>query len=177
MIKPNLIASHDWHVQPICQRSLRVSPPERDPWDRGSNCDAGVSSNLMRCASFKLPAFLRELSKTIELAGACQAEIPISFMPSHAGLTGIFDDLTTSPTCPKHRGKRGSCAAQKSQTTTGKMPEPLGRAEADASGSCNGLFSLGIPYRGFRGGIERSQTPTYLTQRTSFQLPFFRAGP
>ena len=23
-IKPNLIASHDWHVQPICQRSLRV---------------------------------------------------------------------------------------------------------------------------------------------------------
>jgi hypothetical protein len=24
MIKPNLIKSHDWHVQPICQRSLRV---------------------------------------------------------------------------------------------------------------------------------------------------------
>jgi hypothetical protein len=24
MIKPNLIASHDWHVQPICQRSLRA---------------------------------------------------------------------------------------------------------------------------------------------------------
>ena len=24
MIKPNLIFSHDWHVQPYCQRSLRV---------------------------------------------------------------------------------------------------------------------------------------------------------
>jgi hypothetical protein len=24
MTKPNLIASHDWHVQPICQRSLRA---------------------------------------------------------------------------------------------------------------------------------------------------------
>jgi hypothetical protein len=24
MIKPNSICSHDWHVQPICQRSLRV---------------------------------------------------------------------------------------------------------------------------------------------------------
>jgi hypothetical protein len=24
MIKPNLIFSHDWHVQPICQRSLRA---------------------------------------------------------------------------------------------------------------------------------------------------------
>jgi hypothetical protein len=23
MIKPNLISSHDWHVQPICQRSLK----------------------------------------------------------------------------------------------------------------------------------------------------------
>jgi len=33
MIKPNLIVSHDWHVQPICQRSLTVSSPERD---RGS---------------------------------------------------------------------------------------------------------------------------------------------
>jgi len=25
MIKPNLIFSHDWHVQPYCQRSLRPS--------------------------------------------------------------------------------------------------------------------------------------------------------
>jgi hypothetical protein len=24
MIKPNSITSHDWHVQPICQRSFRV---------------------------------------------------------------------------------------------------------------------------------------------------------
>jgi hypothetical protein len=24
MIKPNLIFSHDWHVQPNCQRSLRA---------------------------------------------------------------------------------------------------------------------------------------------------------
>src|SRR5258708_32655419 len=32
MIKPNLIDSHDWHVQPYCQRSLRASPPERFPY-------------------------------------------------------------------------------------------------------------------------------------------------
>jgi len=25
MIKPNLIVSHDWHVQPICQRSITVT--------------------------------------------------------------------------------------------------------------------------------------------------------
>ena len=30
-IKPNPIASHDWHVQPFCQRSFRADPPERGP--------------------------------------------------------------------------------------------------------------------------------------------------
>jgi hypothetical protein len=32
LIKPNLIASHDWHVQPICQRSLRVIRLGGTPW-------------------------------------------------------------------------------------------------------------------------------------------------
>lgn len=32
LIKPNLIASHDWHVQPICQRSLRVIRLSETPW-------------------------------------------------------------------------------------------------------------------------------------------------
>jgi hypothetical protein len=36
MIKPNLIPSHDWHVQPICQRSLRLirlsGPFGSRPW-------------------------------------------------------------------------------------------------------------------------------------------------
>jgi hypothetical protein len=32
LIKPNLIASHDWHVQPICQRSLRAIRLSETPW-------------------------------------------------------------------------------------------------------------------------------------------------
>jgi len=39
MIKPNLIDSHDWHVQPYCQRSLRVVRLSGSLTDRGSNCD------------------------------------------------------------------------------------------------------------------------------------------
>jgi hypothetical protein len=35
MIKPNLIFSHNWHVQPNCQRSLRVIRLSGTLWDRG----------------------------------------------------------------------------------------------------------------------------------------------
>jgi len=48
MIKPNLIVSHDWHVQPICQRSVWATRLSGAPLDRGPGCYAGVSSNLLR---------------------------------------------------------------------------------------------------------------------------------
>jgi len=59
MIKPNLIPSHDWHVQPICQRSLRVDRLSGLFWDRGPGCDAGVSSNLLR-SPLLLPSLVME---------------------------------------------------------------------------------------------------------------------
>ena len=51
LIKPNLIASHDWHVQPICQRSLRVIRLSGTPWIEVRTC-VRLSSNLMRNADF-----------------------------------------------------------------------------------------------------------------------------
>ena len=54
MIKPNLIVSHDWHVQPYCQRSLRAVRLSGALLDRGPGCDARVSSNLLRLARFSL---------------------------------------------------------------------------------------------------------------------------
>jgi hypothetical protein len=48
MIKPNSIPSHDWHVQPICQRSVSAVRLSDAVLDRGPGCDAGVSSNLLR---------------------------------------------------------------------------------------------------------------------------------
>ena len=47
MIKPNSITSHDWHVQPICQRSLRAARLSGAPWIE-AQAFAGVSSNLLR---------------------------------------------------------------------------------------------------------------------------------
>ncbi len=50
MIKPNLIHSHNWHVQPSCQRSVRAFRLSGALLDRGPSCYARVSSNLMRSA-------------------------------------------------------------------------------------------------------------------------------
>ena len=54
MTKPNLIASHDWHVQPICQRSLRMLRLSGTLLDRG--LDFWSSCPRTWCAS---PQFLR----------------------------------------------------------------------------------------------------------------------
>ena len=71
LIKPNLIASHDWHVQPICQRSLRVIRLSGTLGSR-PGLASGLSSNLMRDTDFRrlhsgvrhFGANLLKLSKT-----------------------------------------------------------------------------------------------------------------
>ena len=55
MIKPNLIVSHDWHVQPYCQRSFKSGPPERCPfWIEARAVTPRLSSNLLRYAKLTL---------------------------------------------------------------------------------------------------------------------------
>ena len=76
MIKPNLIFSHNWHVQPNCQRSLRALRLSGALLDRGPavtpgcprTCCAGQFRVLQRSL-----AFLREPSKHIEDPLPCQA--------------------------------------------------------------------------------------------------------
>ncbi len=48
MIEPNSIRSHDWHVQPNCQRSSRALRLSGAPLDRGPGFYTKVSSNLLR---------------------------------------------------------------------------------------------------------------------------------
>jgi hypothetical protein len=77
MIEPNPITSHDWHVQPICQRSLRVVRLSGTLLDRGPDLRPAVleldahrlTSPLLQRAS----AFLREPSKVIKVPAAGQA--------------------------------------------------------------------------------------------------------
>ena len=51
MTKPNSITSHDWHVQPICQRSLRVVRLSGALWIEVRTF-IRLSSNLVRIAPF-----------------------------------------------------------------------------------------------------------------------------
>jgi hypothetical protein len=77
MIKPNLIFSHDWHVQPNCQRSLRDIRLSGALLDRGPAVTPGCPRTC--CArqhrvALHPPAFLREPFKHIELHPSCQAQ-------------------------------------------------------------------------------------------------------
>jgi hypothetical protein len=49
-IEPNSTASHDWHVQPICQRSLRALRLSGAPWIEARTPRVQASSNLLRLA-------------------------------------------------------------------------------------------------------------------------------
>ena len=79
MIKPNLIASHDWHVQPICQRSLRVIRLSGALWIEAQAVTPGCPRT---CCARRIsallphpPAFLREPSKIIEILVSLSSSI------------------------------------------------------------------------------------------------------
>src|ERR1700734_237032 len=80
MIEPNPITSHDWHVQPICQRSLRVVRLSGTLWDRGLNLRSGVLElDAHRPISPLLKrtwAFLREPFEVIKVQVSGQAKNP-----------------------------------------------------------------------------------------------------
>jgi len=85
LIKPNLIASHDWHVQPICQRSLRVIRLSGTPWIEVRTC-VRLSSNLMRNADFVcLYCRLRRFGANLLTLSKPVYRVKLSFAPNHCG--------------------------------------------------------------------------------------------
>lgn len=69
MIKPNFLSSHDWHVQPDCQRSTPVYRLSGPFWIESAAAVSGLSAVLELVALCFGANFLR-LSN---LAIACQA--------------------------------------------------------------------------------------------------------
>ena len=152
-IKPNSIASHDWHVQPFCQRSLRALRLSGAPLDRGPDANGRVSSNLMRFAGIfrpcsEHPAILREPFKTIEVPALGQVK---SLLPN-----GLLPEASSGPDLQAQVAQRKISntlrRAQRARATKAR--------ESIAPGSCNGLFSVGFP-TGVQG------LSPHLTQRTS----------
>ena len=71
MIEPNPITSHDWHVQPICQRSLRVVRLSGSLLDRGPDSRPAVleldAHRPISPLSQRTSAFLREPFEVIKV--------------------------------------------------------------------------------------------------------------
>jgi hypothetical protein len=80
MTEPNPITSHDWHVQPICQRSLRVVRLSGTPWDRGLDLRPAVlelgAHRLISPLAQRTSAFLREPSEVIKVRVSGQGKNP-----------------------------------------------------------------------------------------------------
>ena len=80
MIEPNPIASHDWHVQPICQRSLRVVRLSGTPWIEARTRARIVleldAHRLVSPLAQRTSAFLREPFKVIKVQVAGQGKNP-----------------------------------------------------------------------------------------------------
>jgi hypothetical protein len=74
LIKPDRLASHDWHVQPNCQRSGRPTHLSGVFWiEITVQSTAVLELVALDSAVFRLAEpFLRELFKTIGIRFACQ---------------------------------------------------------------------------------------------------------
>jgi hypothetical protein len=138
MIKPNLIASHDWHVQPICQRSLRAIRLSETPWIEGRTC-VRLSSNLVRNTDFP------GLQSRLQRFGANFSRLSNKQDPVKLNLSG------TNAVSPFALRKFSMSGQQ-------KLPEPVGLAGDSAPGSCNGMFSPGNSLQGLREGLQPAST-------------------
>ena len=64
MIKPNLIYSHNWHVQPNCQRSLRDIRLSGSLLGSRPSLSTELSSNLLRSPTLRLTASVGVFART-----------------------------------------------------------------------------------------------------------------
>ena len=133
MIKPNLIASHDWHVQPICQRSLRVIRLSGTPW---------IEVRTLRPAVLELDAHRRFRPLSTQQATAFWREpfkvIKVPRLPVKERIP------------PEPRVDNTVRTAQKSKSGQQKLPEPLGLAGDHLPGHAMAC-SLRDSLQGFNG--------------------------
>ena len=154
MIKPNLIDSHDWHVQPYCQRSLRAFRLSGALWIEAQavtpgcprTCCAWPNSHFSVlfgrfCANFlNLSNFLlyvKHYSRLIYNLSrlrhtTCMAVFRLdSIRPQRLNLQSVSNQQVR-------------IAAQNFKQQPASL-EPLRLTRGFSSGSCNGLFSEGFP--------------------------------
>ena len=152
LIKPNLIPSHDWHVQPICQRSLKSIRLSGPFWIEGPDSKVGVSSNLMRSPFYPLFSGLRRFCANL-----------LNLLKLRVGVNLEFRSPGQLECCPadaliQKQSPGGVRAAQSSQISSSAKSARTTRVRRRSSpGSNYGLFSAGFP-TGVRGAPSAPQS-------------------
>jgi len=178
MIKPNLIDSHNWHVQPNCQRSLRVIRLSGTLLDRGpalrpacprTCCAPPIAFNRIHrrfCANLSNISNFRSPVKPIHPSDDSFSPAPRSRL-LHISVVSLLAVDPCSRIRSDWRGARPGKPAQKPRTAQNiKQPPRANRAEPlrltgvspitqevllGLAMACSGLFGLalcGIPYSG-----------------------------
>ena len=135
MIKPNLIVSHDWHIQPSCQRSFRTVRLSGALLDRGLPLRTGVlelNALLVFRSCLRSPAFLREPFEGIQLSPSCQRE---------SGVTPLVR-------APRNALRKISKNDQQ------KILVPLGRAKGFPFRVLQSMVLFGLSSAGFPTGAQ-----------------------
>ncbi len=147
-IKPNPIASHDWHVQPICQRSFGLIRLSGTLGDRGPGCDAGVSSNLLRLPDSAFDRIHRRFCANLLKLPDFHIRVKLN-RPSTGGRSNSM--LAVVPRVRISTGREGKSpiprrrATQISKIDRQKNTRAARAHRRKTPGSCNGLFSAGFP--------------------------------
>jgi hypothetical protein len=160
MIKPNLTVSHDWHVQPYCQRSLRAARLSGALLDRGPGCYAKVSSNLLRMLDLRFTArpnfFHANLLNLSNLPLRVNCLFSSSPRPLQLAVGGYSSRQEANrPTPGKSRFR---IALRKNYQTTTSIARAACGSREFPPGSCNGMFSAG-PLQGFQGRVTDLARP------------------
>ena len=135
MIKPNLIHSHNWHVQPNCQRSVRAFRLSGALLDRGPGCYAKVSSNLLRspktasdCDCRRFCANFLNLSNFLLYVNQIFALIVYIHGPSKLVVGGRSSNALSSKRLACKSVRISNFAQRKISNSDQYLPEPLGLA-------------------------------------------------
>ena len=156
MIKPNLIVSHDWHIQPSCQRSFRTIRLSGAPLDRGLLLRTGVLE-LDALLVFSLDCvrqhFCANLLKVSNFPPSCQRE---------SGVTPLVR-------VPRNALRKISKNDQQ------KILVPLGRAKGFPFRVMQSMVLFGLSSAGFPTGGSGLRPNAFTCTQTN-QLPLPSTG-
>ncbi len=159
MIKPNLIVSHDWHVQPFCQRSLRLIRLSGAVWIEAQAVKPGCPRTRCagRCGLVRHhAAFLREPFKTTKLPCWRQAQSVLGLRPVQHVVGGKFSRRSAGREAKRSIESRRtfhsevSRSAKYQRATSKTRPSRQGSQELN-SWVLQWLCSLRDSLQGYRG--------------------------